>query len=329
MGSRGTEVRQRIVMLVVSIDGGTPKSPEGEGMKKGAAAEVLNGEQLEAIKRTAIVAMFANDDLMDVLVLKGGNAMDVVHRVNSRASVDLDFSMKDDLDHEAAQPKLERALQSTFEIQGYHAFDIRLSVRPGRMPDELASFWGGYLVEFKLISKKRADEVGRDIEQMRREAIRLGEGTKFTIDISRHEYVEHKEAHELDGYAIYVYSPTMIVCEKLRAICQQMPEYGQIVQRSSLGNQRARDFIDIEALVKKFGIDIETDQAKQMVGQMFSAKRVPLAFLSKIQETRDFHALGYEEVRAAMKPGVKVEPFDAYFDFVVNEVKKLEPLWNE
>lgn len=204
-------------------------------MRKGVAAEVLTGEQLEAIKRAAIVAMFADDELMDVLVFKGGNAMDIVHQVNSRASVDLDFSMKDDLDHEAVLPGLQRALETTFDLQGYLAFDIKLLVRPGRMPDELASFWGGYLVEFKLISKKRADEVRRDIEQMRREAIRLGEGPKFTIDISRHEYVEHKEAHELDGYTIYVYSPAMIVCEKLRAICQQMPEYGQIIQRSSLG----------------------------------------------------------------------------------------------
>lgn len=298
-------------------------------MRKGAAAEVLTGEQLEAIKRAAIVAMFADDELMDILVLKGGNAMDIVHQVNSRASVDLDFSMKDDLDHKAFLPGLRRALETTFDLQGYLAFDIKLLVRPGRMPDELASFWGGYLVEFKLISKKRADEVGRDIEQMRREAIRLGEGPKFTIDISRHEYVEHKEAHELDGYTIYVYSPAMIVCEKLRAICQQMPEYGQIIQRSSMGNQRARDFIDIEALVEKFGIDLSAEESQQMVEQMFAAKRVPLAYLSNIPETRDFHALGYDEVRAAMKPGVRVEPFDHYFDFMVNEVKKLEALWNK
>ena len=246
-------------------------------MKKGAAAEVLTGEQLETIKRASIVAMFADDELMDVLVLKGGNAMDIVHQVNSRASVDLDFSMKGDFDHEAVLPGLQRSLEATFDLQGNIAFDIKLSVRPGRMPDELASFWGGYLVEFKLIAKKRADEVGRDIERMRREAIRLGEGSKFTIDISRHEYVEHKETHELDGYTIYVYSPTMIVCEKLRAICQQMPEYGQIIQRSSLGNQRARDFIDIEALVKKFGIDLSTELSQQMVEQMFAAKRVPLS----------------------------------------------------
>lgn len=296
--------------------------------KKGAPAEVAQADQLEAIKKIGIVAMFADDELMDLLVLKGGNAMDVVLQANSRASVDLDFSMGDDLDFDRVGPRVERALQSTYELHGYVAFDVKMSARPGKMPDELAAFWGGYLVEFKLISRSRADEVKRDLETMRREAIRLGEGAKFTIDISRHEYVEDKREHELDGYRIYVYSPEMIVCEKLRAICQQMPEYADIIKRKGLGNQRARDFVDIEALVRRFGVDLAADRAKHIVGEMFSLKRVPLELLGRISVTRDFHALGYDEVKAAMKPGVRIEPFDYYFEFVVSESKKLEALWH-
>lgn len=300
-------------------------------MKRRVAADVLKQDQLDAIKRAAIVAMFADDELMDILVLKGGNAMDLVHQVNSRASVDLDFSMQGDLDPSSAQEKLARTLQSTFRLHGFHAFDIKMAVRPGRMPEDLASFWGGYLVEFKLISETRASEVGHDVVTMRREAIMLGEGSKFTIDISRHEYVEDKESHDLDGYMIYVYSPEMIVCEKLRAICQQMPEYGSIIKRSerASGTQRARDFIDIEALVNMFGIDLASARAQETIRQMFAAKRVPIDFLFRIQETRDFHALGYEEVRATMKPGIHVHPFDHYFDFVLQEIEKLEPLRHE
>lgn len=297
-------------------------------MKRRASAQSLSQEQLDGIKKAAIVAMFADDDLMDILVLKGGNAMDIVHQANSRASVDLDFSMKDDLDFESAQEKIQRALRSTLSLHGYHAFDIKMTSRPGQMPDDLASFWGGYLVEFKLVSEKRAAEVSHDIETMRREAILLGEGSKFTIDISRHEYVDGKESHDLDGYTIYVYTPEMIVCEKLRAICQQMPEYGSIIRRSQRdrGTQRARDFIDIEALVKRFDVDLASQRAMGTILQMFAAKRVPIEFLFRIEATRDFHAQGYEQVRAAMKPGVQVHPFDHYFDFVLQEVDKLEPL---
>jgi predicted nucleotidyltransferase component of viral defense system len=293
-----------------------------------APAGVATDEELKLIKRAAIVAMFANDELMDLLVLKGGNAMDIIHQANSRASVDLDFSMKEDLDYQAVQPKIERTIRATFEQHKYYAFDIKISPKPGKMPEDLASFWGGYLIEFKLISQKRAGEVEYDLGTMRREAIRLGEGPKFTIDISRHEYIADKEEYELDGYVIYAYSPEMIVCEKLRAICQKMPEYADIIKRNGLGNQRARDFLDIEVLVKMFNIDISSERTKYMLEQMFAAKRVPLALLGNIGQTRDFHAQGYEAVRATMKPGVEVKPFDDYFDFVVEKCRCLESLWN-
>ena len=286
-------------------------------------AEVTTPDLLETIKKTTIISLFADDDLLDQLVLKGGNAMDLVHKVSSRASVDVDLSVVKNFDYETVRPRVEAAIRNGFAEKGYLAFDIKMTVKPGKMPDELASFWGGYMAEFKLISRARATEIGDDLETLRREAIMLGQGSKFTIDISRHEYTEDKQLHDLDGYTIYVYSPEMIVCEKLRAICQQMPEYAEIIKRKGLGNQRARDFIDIEVLIRRFDIDLSSDRARHLVEQMFTIKRVPLAWLGKIPETRDFHAIGYPEVRAAMKPGIEVHPFDYYFDFVVEHLQKL------
>ena len=291
-------------------------------------AEVMTPDLLETIKKTTITSLFADDDLLDLLVLKGGNAMDLVLKVSSRASVDVDLSVDKNFDYDTVWPKVETAIRSGFAEKGYLAFDIKMAIKPGKMPDELASFWGGYMVEFKLISEDRAAEVEYNQNTLRREAIMLGQGSKFTIDISRHEYTEDKQLHDLDGYTIYVYSPEMIVCEKLRAICQQMPEYAEIIKRKGLGNQRARDFIDIEVLIRKFNIDLGNERARHLVEQMFTIKRVPLAWLEKIPETRTFHALGYPEVRAAMKPGIEVHPFDYYFDFVVEHLQKLKPLWN-
>lgn len=296
--------------------------------KHGKEAEAATDDLLETIKKTTIISLFSDDDLLDLLVLKGGNAMDIVHKVSSRASVDIDLSVDKNFDYATIWPKVETAIREGFTKKGYQAFDIKMTVRPGKMPDELASFWGGYLVEFKLISMARAKEVDHHLETLRREAIMLGQGSKFTIDISRHEYTADKQPHELDGYTIYVYSPEMIVCEKLRAICQQMLEYEEIIKRKGLGNQRARDFIDIEVLIRKFNIDLGNERAQHLVEQMFTIKRVPLAWLGKIAETRAFHALGYPEVLAAMKPGIEVQPFDFYFDFVVEHLQKLESLWN-
>lgn len=292
--------------------------------QKNHSAVVATNDVLQEIKKTAIVAMFADDELMNILVLKGGNAMDIVHQVNSRASIDLDFSTSEELDVVSIQPKIEKALKNTFELEGNLVFDIKMTIRPGRMPEELSAFWGGYYVEFKLISLTRAEEIGYEVEKMRREAIRLGEGTKFTVDISRHEYIADKQQHEINGYSIFVYSPEMIVCEKLRAICQQMPDYGPIIQRSGSGKERARDFIDIEALVKKFGIDITTNQTKYMLEQMFAAKKVPMDLIHKIKNTKSFHSLGFETVRGTMKPGVKIKSFEFYFEFVVEQCARLE-----
>jgi len=53
---------------------------------------------LETIKITAIQALVSDDDLMDRLILKGGNALDLVHKIAERASFDLDFSMKGSFD---------------------------------------------------------------------------------------------------------------------------------------------------------------------------------------------------------------------------------------
>lgn len=301
---------------------------ENKKVKDRKPAEIADSDQIETIKKIAIAAMFSDDELMDQLVLKGGNAMEIIHHTNSRASVDLDFSIASDFDINKVGKQVEIALKRTFEMEKYLAFDVKMSPRPGKMPDELSQFWGGYLIEFKLMSLERADRLHREQEAMRREAIRLGEGTKFTIDISRHEYTEGKQPHDLFGYQIYVYSPVMIVCEKLRAICQQMPEYGGIIKRNSAGNQRARDFIDIEVLVRQFDIDMASVNVGQTVSQMFEMKRVPLEFIPQIENTKDFHSLGFEGVKATMRPGIEIRPFDYYFQFVVEQCRKLEPLWN-
>ena len=54
--------------------------------------------KLDEIRKLGIIAMFSDDELMDMLVLKGGNAIALFYSEYSRASVDLDFSLCDDFD---------------------------------------------------------------------------------------------------------------------------------------------------------------------------------------------------------------------------------------
>ncbi len=159
--------------------------------------------------------------------------------------------------------------------------------------------------------------------------MQLGQGAKFLIDISKHEYTTGKTQFDLDGFVIFAYTPEMIVCEKLRAICQQMPEYSPIVKRNRAGSPRARDFIDIQTLVNARWIVLTTRENRELLTQIFAAKRVKLSLLRKINEYREFHRTEYPAVEATVKADVTLKGFDFYFDFVIDLIKQLEPLGDE
>lgn len=66
-----------------------------------------------------------------------------------------------------------------------------------------------------------------------------------------------------------------------------------------------------------------------IVKNVFAAKRVPIDLLPKIADYREYHGLDFEAVKATIKSGIKIQPFDFYFDFVVSEVAKLKALWDK
>jgi hypothetical protein len=298
--------------------------------KRPSAAEEL--EWREKIKKLVIIAMFSDDVLMERLVLKGGNALDLIHHVSARASVDVDLSIEGDFTSEervALHGRIEKALRDTFRPERYQVFDVKLEERPRGLTADLEDFWGGYGVEFKLIEVDRYEELKENVEALRRNAVQLGQGPKFSIDISKHEYTAGKTQFELDGFAVFVYTPEMIVCEKLRAICQQMPEYGPVVKRDRAGSPRARDFIDIQTLMGARKIDLTTQQNRDLIAQVFASKRVKLSLLRKIGKYREFHRTNYNAVTATVKAGVTLMDFDFYFDFVLDLIQQLEPLGDE
>ena len=57
---------------------------------------------LQSFKREVILALFADNALVQQLVLKGGNLLDVVYGISTRPSRDIDLSIcgeVEDLDH--------------------------------------------------------------------------------------------------------------------------------------------------------------------------------------------------------------------------------------
>ena len=280
---------------------------------------------LERVRTTTIIAICSDDYLLDRLVLKGGNALRLLHGIGFRTSIDIDFSLESDFeDKEEAEKRLFDSLEKNFALNNLVFFDASFYPKPKAAEND---WWGGYCVEFKLIEKEKAKELGEDISRMRRESRPIddrGQGSrKFTIDISKNEYIEGKEQAQIEGYICYVYTPHMIAAEKLRAICQQMPEYKFVKGKK----RRARDFYDLHAINEAVAIDYQSKDFQAVVEKVFEAKKVPLELLGKIatEEIKDFHGTDWASTRDSIKD--KGKGFDDYYQHVCKKVGELEPLW--
>lgn len=280
---------------------------------------------LADIRRLVIIAMFSDDVLFGKLVLKGGNAISLVYRYGARGSLDVDFSIEGEFeDAEDAALRIARALTDRFDAAGLVVFDYEFGPRPV-VPAADNPKWGGYRIKFKMIERDKHLRFAGDIEAIRRNATVIGpyQQRAFTIDISKWEFCEGKTETQLDEFTIYVYSPPMLAIEKIRAICQQMQEYAFRVTKTA----RARDFYDIRVILEESKIDLSTQRNLELARQIFAAKEVPLQLVGLLESYREFHRQDWPSVEATV--GSELRAFDFYFDFVLELVKKLEPLWKE
>ncbi len=270
---------------------------------------------------------------MDTVVLKGGNALDIIYGISPRASIDLDFSIPGEFQKDslpAIGDKLRTLLDATFGEAGYHVFDFKFTERPRDVSPTVAHFWGGYAIEFKIIKQEDHARLDGDVASLRRNATVVAprQHRTFEIEISKFEYCAKKEESEVGGYTVYVYAPEMLVAEKLRAICQQMPDYGDIVP-SPTRRARARDFFDIHTVMEHFDIDLTMAENRDLIRAVFAAKHVPLRFLGEIHKHREFHKEDFIAVENTLKPGEHIEGFNFYFDYVLGKCKALQSFWEE
>lgn len=279
-----------------------------------------------------IVALVSRDEFFDRLVLKGGNSIGHVGATMVRGSLDIDFSVDGSLDDlgtlSEIQCLFEEMLRTTFLEAGFRVFDVSLTRQPPNMrEDVLGPFWGGYRLEFKVLEVDRFARLSED--DRRRQAIVVGPGDtrRFRVDLSAHEFCANKQLTEVDGYNVYVYSDRMIVCEKIRAICQQMPQYRDAVKSKS-ARPRARDFFDIFHVISELDIPFD-DEFWHILKHVFDAKQVPLSLLGQISENREFHRDDFSSVRDTVFADVELAGFDFYVDFLVDCLAPLQPRWVE
>lgn len=276
------------------------------------------------IRTLVIVALFADDQLLDQLVLKGGNAINLIYGYGSRSSLDIDCSIDGDFasPDEIGQTLLG-SLQARFREVAHEVFDFSFQRRPSIPRPGIDDRWGGYAAEFKIIERAHIEQAQGSIEKMRRTAVEIGPSHQrtFRIDFSKYEFCAPKRQDELKDYAIYVYTPEMLSLEKLRAICQQMEEYAMQRNRTP----RARDFYDIYVVLNEGKVDWASQKCLELARDIFAAKGVPLHLIELIPDYQDFHQQDWPSVENSVAE--KLERFDFYVKFVVTEGRKLQPLW--
>lgn len=279
---------------------------------------------IEEVIREAILAVFSSPHLRPMLFLKGGAALRLLEPGQPRLSLDIDFSTDTTIgDPESFFGEMATALQDHFFKLGLDAIDARHVRRPRRPRAGRDGFWGGWVFSFKLSPHSDADE---SLEKRIRQAmIPTGShSSKIEIQLSEHEYCEIIDTIKMGQVEINLYSPALMVLEKIRAICQQHPAY-----RFSLNKNRARDFFDIFTLLKtqrndpKFILDLAYH-----IDAVFEAKQVPLTIAIEggmfEPDFIDGQEFGFLSVRDAVRGG-KVQDFSFYVEqlkILVELVKK-------
>jgi hypothetical protein len=292
-------------------------------------------DKVDKIRRLTIISMFAaSDDLMELFALKGGNALNYIYNLNQRSSIDIDISMENsfealNLKLEKVENILRKSFERTFKENSLKAFDIKLEKKPQRMDSDKEGFWGGYQLSFKALELDKWQELKEKeditINDMSRQAIPFNREfkRKFTVDISRHEYLKERELKLLDDYYIYVYSPLMIVLEKLRAICQQTEEYTEIIETHK-PRGRAQDFFDIYVILESFSeINLNSQKSIGNLKEIFKIKKVPISILDQIENYREFHRDSFTAVIDTVFKSDQLKDYDFYFDYVLDKVKSI------
>lgn len=277
--------------------------------------------KIEEIRNTILKAIFTEEQLMDVLVLKGGNALRL-HNISTRESQDVDFSIAEEIrfTKEREGKLLKQILEDAFKEKGFMVNSFSFEEKPKKRNDHLPPFWGGYLVTFVLIDKTKYKEKIKSTEnkdELNKYGVSLENGKKrIELDLSYDEYTDDKIEYDLDGTNIYLYSPTMIIYEKIRASCQQLDAY-----KLASSKTRARDLYDIyKFLTNEKFVDLREKILDEnnfyILENIFNAKDVPIDLMLFLETKKKDLKQDYKErVLPQISEKNDPVPFDYLFEY--------------
>ena len=268
----------------------------------------------DELRKQTILALFSDADLLEQIALKGGNALRLVYG-QQRTSIDIDFSLAPGVNGEFGQ-KVELAIRSHFEALGYKIVVFNLKPKPIK-----GKLKFGHQLKFSVLEEalflKYREEPGKI------QALASDHSRGVEVEFSMDEFLGSVEIVDWD-IPICVYTRKAIVIEKLRALCQQLPEYLPRQHKTA----RARDFYDIcEALDS--GLDLSGSDSREIGLQIFGVKEVPLGLLLELgrAEERERHRADWRSVQDTVA-SADLKDFEVYFERVGKLAKNLHTDWN-
>lgn len=272
----------------------------------------------EALTMT-IVGIYSSTAVSHNLFLKGGSAMRIFDDLTSRLSIDADFSVDKKIENDKIFfGSIKSSVGAKFRKMKYDIIDFKWKKRPRTRRPKLPDWWSGWECEFKLVS---FDHRGKSNLTKTRNAL-IPEGansSKIKIEISEFEYCKNSRTKTIQGVKVLGYTPELLVLEKLRAICQQHPDY-----EYTLTKNRARDFYDIHELTVHSD-DGFANRCSKHIKNVFDAKGVPLKIMSSLWDEAfvDEQRRGFDEVRDTVSGDVY--DFDKYLEYLRFLVKDIYP----
>ena len=248
--------------------------------------------EIDEIIREILYGLYHDGVFTKDILIKGGQAVRIKEDIKHRFSVDIDASVNGAIpDPSTFFVLFKRSLDKQFIKSNLVVIDFKQVRKPRNPHLDTPAFWTGWLVTFKLLEKENQKP---DKEKQSRMAI-IPDGSaspKITVELSEHEYcgdfkqMKLEIKNEPEKVSTYWYSTEMLVVEKIRAICQQHPDYPHRRKPTS----RARDFYDIANLIEKKIKDKDLSNFKNkcanLIDPIFKAKQVDKKIIKKIFEPK-------------------------------------------
>ena len=246
--------------------------------------------KIEEVIKEVLYGLYHDGVFNRNILIKGGQAVRIKEDIKHRFSVDIDASVHGEIQNPSDFfVRFKRSLDNRFRHLHLSVIDFKPVKKPKKPRPDAPSFWTGWLVKFKLL-----EEENLTLDEGRQSILALipdGQvSPQIIVELSEHEYCGSFEKLALkientkQEVNTYWYSTEMLVVEKIRAICQQHPDYPHRRKPSS----RARDFYDIANLIEKKIKDKELESFKKkcvlLIDPIFSAKQVDKKIITKIFE---------------------------------------------